>query len=123
MSSPRTTILKFPDVRDFFGWLKQRDIHEYGSVVMEEVKPSSKGIAFVTYSVRMSAKDPQRSEIIQCEVPFYNGIWISREHNREEAEKAEVAMKAYIEKVHKEVFKDYEISVISAEFQAGEEKD
>lgn len=118
----KTTILKFPDLHDFFEWVKKRGIHEYGSVVMQETKTGSHGIPLVTYSIRMSAKDMSRAEIIQCELPFYNGILMNDAEEKKKAQEAEKTMKDYIEKVHKEAFKDYEISVIPAEFLAtGEE--
>lgn len=117
----KTTILKFPDVHDFFDWLKKCGIHEYGSVVMIEKKSTSQGIPLVTYTIRMSAKDINRAEIIQCEIPFYNGIFVDQAEEKKKAQEAEKTMKDYIEKVHKEAFKDYEISVIPAEFMAGEE--
>jgi len=119
----KTTVLKFPSPRDFFEWLKQRGIHEYGSVVMQEGKSATHGVPFITYSIRLSAKDPQRSEIVRCEVSFWNGIWIDREHSRKEAEEAEKQMQEYVKKQHEEAFKGYEIAVIPAEFDIGEEKD
>lgn len=119
----KTTILKFPDLHDFFDWLKKKGIHEYGSVVMEERRAGSHGVPFITYSLRLSAKDPQRSEIVRCEIPFYNGIWINRETSRKEAEEAEKQMKDYVKKQHEEAFKGYEITVLPAEFDIGEEKE
>lgn len=119
----KNTILKFPNPRDFFEWLRQRGIHEYGSVVMEERKSGSHGVPIVTYSLRLSAKDPQRSEIVRCEIPFYNGIWIDREHSRKEAGQAETQMKEYVQKQHGEAFKGYKITVLPAEFDTGEDKD
>jgi hypothetical protein len=115
------TILKFPDPHDFFDWLKKKSIHEYGSVVMIERKTTSHGIPLVTYTIKMSAKDISRAEIIQCELPFYNGILVDQAEEKKKAQEAEKTMKDYIEKVHKEAFKDYEISVIPAEFLSGEE--
>jgi len=116
------SLLKFPSPQDFFSWLRQRDIHEYGSVVMEERKSGTHGVPIVTYSLRLSAKDSQRSEIVRCEIIFYNGIWIDREHSRKEAEEAEKQMKEYVKKRHEEVFKDYEMAVLPAEFDLEEEK-
>lgn len=118
----KTTILKFPDLHDFFDWLKKKGIHEYGSVVMIERKPTSHGIPLVTYSIKMSAKDISRAEIIQCEPPFYSDIMVNDAEEKKKAQEAEKTMKDYIEKVHKEAFKDYEITVIPAEFIAGEEE-
>jgi adenylosuccinate synthase len=121
----KAIILKFPEPKDFFDWLKKKGIHQYGSVVMEDRRTGSHGVPIVSYSVRMSAFDSTNNQIIQCEVPFYNGIWINRETSRKEAADAEDKMKAYIKKIHEQVFKDYDIVVIPAEFMtgAGEEKE
>jgi len=116
-------ILKFPEPSDFFDWLKKKSIHEYGSVVIENRRADTHGVPYVIYSVRMTAYDDSKNQIIQCELPFYNGVWINRETCRKQAEKGEADMKAYIKKVHEETFKDYDISVIPAEFMTGEEKE
>jgi hypothetical protein len=118
----KTTVLKFPNPIDFFDWLRKQYIHEYGSVIIEDKRTGqSSGIPFVTFSIRMTARDSVRNEIVQCELPFWNGILINPEVSKKEAEETEKKMKEYVEKVHKEAFKDYQIAVIPAEFMSGEE--
>jgi hypothetical protein len=114
------TILKFPSAKDFFDWLKLRGIHEYGSVVMESKRTGQQHIVSVRYSLKLSAKDLKRSEIVQCELFFWVGLWINPEVSRKEAEAAEKKMREYVETAHKEAFKDYEMKVILAEFLSGE---
>lgn len=119
--SQKAIILKFPEPKDFFEWLKQKGIHQYGSVVMEDRRSGSHGVPLITYTLKMTAYDSVNNQIIQCELPFYNGIWINRETARKEAADAEDKMKAYVKKIHEEAFKGYDMKVIPAEFLSGEE--
>jgi hypothetical protein len=112
------TILKFPNLTDFYSFLKQRGIHEYGEVIIEDRRTGKQGITYVSYSIRLTAKDPERSEIVQCELLFYNGIWLGADATREESKASEKKFKEYVEKTHSEAFKDYGMAVIPAEFKA-----
>ena len=117
-----TSLLKFPNVTDFFAWLKERGIHEYGEVIVEDRRTGKHGVTWVSYFIRLSAKDPARQEIAQCEILYFSGMWI-RDESRKESEPEEARFKEYVQKKHDEAFKDYAMRVLPAEFQSlGDDK-
>lgn len=116
------TILKFPNLTDFYDLLKYRGIHEYGEVIIEDKKTGQSGITYVSYFIRLTAKDSERKEIVQCEMLYFSGAWMGSEVSRKESQDSEKRFKAYVEKAHGEAFKGFEMSVIPAEFKALPEK-
>ena len=119
-----TNILNFPTLKDFLDWLKTRGIKEIGRVIMQQFTIGEKGITFVKYGYKLSARDPERQEIIVCELPFFSGLWISKEVTEKEAAPVEEKYRAWLEERLKE-FQEKEkwaFTTIHAEIKAiGEE--
>lgn len=117
---PYTSVISFPNFRDFLEWLKFRGIKEMGRVIVQHFTTGEKGVTFVRYSYKMTAKDPERQEIVECLLPFYSGIWINKDVTEKEAAPIEEKFRAWLDETIKDFHEknNYGFNVILAEFKA-----
>lgn len=117
------TTLTFPNVEDFVLYLIEHKIGRMGLVAMHRVEPSSKGMGwyieqFTLTSIRYLDAKSIAKELLTCELPYYRDIFVTIEHNSEEARgnKAKVLKQITdeIERICKE--KKYLLQTLNCKF-------
>lgn len=68
------TYLRFPDLKAFVEYLKDRRIHQYGIVLMEKYTAGNKGITIAHSFIRLTAKDKAFENIAVCDITLAREI-------------------------------------------------
>lgn len=111
------TVLAFPDLRDFLKHLKGRGINQFGKVMRQENTTGKNGTPLVTLTIRLSARDETRQEIIRCDLTFYRALYFTKNILKEESKEARTKIEEYITKIIKEEAGDIPFDQLAAEFQ------
>lgn len=111
------TKLKFPEVEDFLKYLKDNGIHRYGIVSICETTRGSEGVGIYSESFMLSSIDDTKKEILQCEVRYYRGIYVTEEHCRKEAKEPKEKMLKWLHEKISEWLGDYEMQLLHCQFK------